>query len=604
VEKRQIAFFVIAAVILITWVMIGKLIRPPEKKAPAPTEETEGTKQPAPAEGTEEQQPPTETPSEGEAPAETPETPEGPAITTETGGETAPVETPPAFEPVLYRLANPFATFEISTKGGVVRQVVIETKETSPDHGIVIHGDESYFFCADELPQKMYPLALFSVQVGGLDLAEFEFKKVEDESDARTLVLRYEDSRVAVTKTFSLPEEGYRLDVTLAIRNKTGGPIKLPEYSMQVGTVYPVDPNERRPETRITLMSGSAKKLTPAREDKPPKEYAQDQVQWVAISNTYFTAILDARGPEGGGHLNTYQLVSDTSFLRYADEQQKRKIYATGLSLKLPPLLLGTGEEHTFNLALYIGPKEYARLGPLGYKKVMGTTFIATLASWLMAILNFIYKGIPNYGVAIILLTALIKVILFPLDRRSFKSMKEMQRIQPLIKELQAKFKDDKRQQQIEQMKLFKEHKVNPLGGCLPILLQFPVLFGMFTMLRNAVELWRAPFVGYVSDLSQPDTLFTIPWFPLLGQLQVHVLPILMTVFTILSQRLRGQGQTTDPQQKMMANLMPLIFLFIFYSFPSGLNLYWLCSTAFSFGVQLIVQRGDGKQVHMQGTPR
>jgi YidC/Oxa1 family membrane protein insertase len=227
----------------------------------------------------------------------------------------------------------------------------------------------------------------------------------------------------------------------------------------------------------------------------------------------------------------------------------------------------------------------------------MGTTFMAPLAMGLLWALNLIYGVIPNYGVAIVLLTVLIKLILFPLDRRSARSMKEMQKIQPLIKQLQAKHKDDKRQLQIEQMKLFKEHKVNPLGGCFPILLQFPILYGMFTMLRNAVELWRAPFFGYINDLSKPDTLFSIPSFPLLGHLDVHVLPILMTVFTLLSQRLRGQGQTTDPQQKMMANMMPIIFLVIFWSFPSGLNLYWLCSTVFTFGVQLIVQKSDDQHL-------
>jgi len=165
--------------------------------------------------------------------------------------------------------------------------------------------------------------------------------------------------------------------------------------------------------------------------------------------------------------------------------------------------------------------------------------------------------------------------------------MREMQKIQPLIKQLQAKYKDDKRQLQVEQMKLFKEHKVNPLGGCFPILLQFPVLYGMFTALRNAVELWRAPFAGYINDLSRPDTLFAI------GGFEVHILPVLMTVFTILSQRLRGQAQATEPQQKMMTQMMPIIFLFIFYTFPAGLNLYWLCSTVFSFAGQLAIQKKD-----------
>jgi len=439
----------------------------------------------------------------------------------------------------------------------------------------------------------MYPLAIHSTEPGGLDLAEVEFKKVEDESGDRTLVLRYETARLAVTKTFTLPKEGYRLDVQLSIRNKTDAKLELPEYSIEVGSVHPIDEKTRRGETRITIDTGAARKLKPAVEKKAPRDEPVSVLRWAAISNKYFAAILDARGAEETGEIKARRIVSDVAFLRYADEKKTRKIFATDLSLKLPDLALRPGEERVVELRLYVGPKEYSRLRPLGYVKVMGTTLVATLAGALMAVLNFIHGLIPNYGVAIILLTAAVKLVLFPLDRRSFKSMREMQKIQPLIKQLQAKHKDDKRQLQIEQMKLFKEHKVNPLGGCFPILLQFPVLFGMFTALRNAVELWRAPFVGYINDLSNPDTLLTIRGLPLVGDLPIHILPILMTVFTILSQRLRGQGQAADPQQKMMTQMMPIVFLFIFYTFPSGLNLYWLCSTVLSFVGQLTIQQSD-----------
>ena len=593
-EKRQVTFLIIAALILVTWMLLPKPSKPSRKETPQPT-----TEQPEPAEvdkPTEADKPTEEAPvveGEGEPAPETAEAAEGteeaePAEADKPAEAGKLIEETTPFEPALHALSNPYATFEISTKGGVVRQVVMETKQTSKGEGIVIHGDTKYAFCADGLQQKMYPLAIYAEKEGGLDLAEVEFKKVEAESDDRTLVLRYENPRLAVTKTFTLPEDGYRLEVDLTIRNTSGTPLKLPEYYVQVGSVHPIEEKDRR-EARITVSSGSAKKLTPARGEKSPRDYPFTVLCWAAISNKYFAAILDARGPEGTGEIKARQVVSETELLAEVGKK-KTKVYATSLSVKLPDLPLGADEERVFHLALYVGPKEYSRLRPLGYSKVMGTTFIATFAAALMYVLSFIYTFIPNYGVAIILLTACIKLLLFPLDRRSFRSMKEMQRIQPLIKELQKKYKDDKAQLQKEQMKLFKEHKVNPLGGCFPILLQFPVLYGMFTMLRNAVELWRAPFAGYINDLSQPDTLFTIAGFP------IHVLPVLMTVFTILSQRLRGQTQATDPQQKMMANMMPIVFLFIFYGFAAGLNLYWLCSTVFSFGVQLAIQKSDDKK--------
>ena len=597
-EKRQIAFWIICGLILVAWMLISNPRKPrpkPEETTPPPAEEAQpGETEQAPAEETLEATEPAEQ-------AESPVEPEAGEAAVEPGAEQpqteeVPEETEPVteFEPVLYPLANAYATFEISTRGGVVRQVTMETKQTGKGDHIVIHGAERYAFCPDGVPQRMYPLAIHSTEPGGLDLAEVEFKKVEDESSDRTLVLRYETARFAVTKTFTLPEEGYRLDVKLSVRNKTGVRLDLPEYAIEVGSVHPVDEKDRRGETRITIDTGTARKLKPAVEKKAPRDEPVSVLRWAAISNKYFAAILDARGAEGTGEIKARRIVSDIAFLRYADKKKRRKVFATDMSVTLPNLTLRAGEERTFELRLYVGPKEYTRLRPLGYVKVMGTTFLATLAGALMAVLTFIHGLIPNYGVAIIVLTAAVKVLLFPLDRRSFKSMREMQKIQPLIKQLQAKYKDDKRQLQVEQMKLFKEHKVNPLGGCFPILLQFPVLIAMFTMLRNAVELWRAPFVGHINDLSRPDTLFAISGF------DVHILPILMTIFTILSQRLRGQAQAADPQQKMMTQMMPIIFLFIFYTFPSGLNLYWLCSTVFSFAGQLTIQKGDGTPDQMR----
>jgi YidC/Oxa1 family membrane protein insertase len=594
-EKRQIAFLVICIAVLGVWMAFFNPRKPkpkPDEPAPPAAEEAGPAEaEQAPTQETAETAEPAEQPeSAGEAEAAEPDTEPSAELAAEQPQAeqvTAEVEPVTDFEPVLYSLANAYATFEISTRGGVVRQVTLETKQTSSADDIVIHGAEEYAFCPDGVPQHMYPLAIHTTEPNGLDLAEVEFKKVEDESGDRTLVLRYGTARFAVTKTFTLPEKGYRLDVQLSFRNKTDAWLALPEYAIEVGSVHPIDAKQRRGETRITVDTGSVRKLTPAVEKKAPRDEPVSVLRWAAISNKYFAAILDARGAEGTGEIKARRVVSDIAFLRFATEKKKRKVFATDLNVTLPNLTLRAGEEHLVELKLYIGPKEYTRLRPLGYVKVMGTTYLATLAEWLMVVLSFVYGLIPNYGVAIILLTAAVKLVLFPLDRRSFKSMREMQKIQPLIKQLQAKYKDDKRQLQIEQMKLFKEHKVNPLGGCFPILLQFPVLIGMFTMLRNAVELWRAPFVGYVNDLSAPDTLFAISGF------EVHVLPILMTIFTILSQRLRGQAQATDPQQKMMTQLMPIVFLFIFYTFPSGLNLYWLCSTVFSFAGQLAIRKKD-----------
>jgi YidC/Oxa1 family membrane protein insertase len=222
-----------------------------------------------------------------------------------------------------------------------------------------------------------------------------------------------------------------------------------------------------------------------------------------------------------------------------------------------------------------------------------GFTFIAVP---LLKVLKFSYKMIPNYGVAIIVLTVLIKIILYPLDQKSYRSMKEMQKLQPLVAELRKKHKDDPRQAQIEQMKLFKEHKVNPLGGCLPMLLQMPVLIAMFSMIRTAIELRKAPFILWIKDLSAPDAVLN--WgvqIPILGN-TLNILPLLLVATFMLQTKISKAGTPSaqqDPQQKVMGHFMTVFFGIIFYNMPSGLNLYFAVSTVLRAIQQYFVQKQE-----------
>ncbi|MCF7831970.1 MAG: membrane protein insertase YidC [Candidatus Marinimicrobia bacterium] len=200
---------------------------------------------------------------------------------------------------------------------------------------------------------------------------------------------------------------------------------------------------------------------------------------------------------------------------------------------------------------------------------------------WLMA---FLYGLIPNYGVVILLMSLIVKLITYPLTHKSYSSMKRMQLVQPKIKELQEKYKNNKEVLQQKTMALYKEEKVNPMGGCLPMLLQLPVLYGLFIIFRTAIELRGAPFMLWMKDLSAPDALFSFGAnIPLLGT-DFNILPILMTVLMVVQQKLSGTGAGgTDQQaqqQKMMQWLMPAMMFFLFYKFPSGLVLYYLTFNA------------------------
>ena len=217
----------------------------------------------------------------------------------------------------------------------------------------------------------------------------------------------------------------------------------------------------------------------------------------------------------------------------------------------------------------------------------------------LVKILNMFYGVIPNYGVSILLLTILVKLVLFPLTRKSQMSMVRMQQLQPLIAQLKEKHKGDKQKVGQEQMKLFKQHGVNPMSGCFPILLQMPVFFALFRTLQNSFEMRQAPFVSWITDLSEPDKLFHLPFtIPFLGE-WFNILPLIMGVASFVQMKLTPKTTSgDDPQARMqqkMMQMMPLIFPVILYNFPSGLTLYWTTSTMISIGEQILIRRSVKK---------
>jgi len=218
---------------------------------------------------------------------------------------------------------------------------------------------------------------------------------------------------------------------------------------------------------------------------------------------------------------------------------------------------------------------------------VMQFGFWGVISVWLLKSMKLLYHVIPNYGIAIIIITILIKLIFWPIQAKSIRSMKEMQKFQPLMNKLREKYKDDPQRLNQEMMKLYKEHKINPFSGCLPMLVQIPVFFGLYAMLRSAIELRGASFL-WVKDLSQPDTIWshTLPFsLPLIGStLMLNPLPLLMTGAMIWQQKLTPTAG--DTQQQKMMQFMPLIMLYFFYPSSSGLCLYWTAQQLLSIAQQ------------------
>ena len=236
-------------------------------------------------------------------------------------------------------------------------------------------------------------------------------------------------------------------------------------------------------------------------------------------------------------------------------------------------------------LTFFVGPKKQSLLWDLGMKDVMEFGMWRWLCYPLVWVLNLFNGWIPNFGVAIILLTILVRLLFWPLTRKSTEGMKKMQELSPLMKEIQKKYKDNPQRLQQETWALYREKKVNPMSSCLPMLIQIPVFIALFNVLRSAVELRYAPFL-WIADLSEPEALFA-SWFPFGG---LNVLPVLMAVSTAL-QSYFTPSTGDKSQQKMMMIMMPAMMLVMFYSFPSALSLYWFLSNLFSIVQMWLIRR-------------
>jgi YidC/Oxa1 family membrane protein insertase len=254
---------------------------------------------------------------------------------------------------------------------------------------------------------------------------------------------------------------------------------------------------------------------------------------------------------------------------------------------------LNQGGQGTYSFAVYMGPKSHKVLSKFdnGLDKAVNFGFFNVIAKPLLIGMNYIHGVIPNYGIAIILLTVIIKLVFWPLGTKSYRSMNEMKKIQPLMMELREKYKDDKQRMNQEVMGLYKTYKVNPASGCLPMLVQMPIFFALYRMLYQAIELRHAPFVGWITDLAAPERLFhfnfSIPFMD--APHGIPVLTLLMGASFLLQQKMTPA--TGDPMQAKMMMLMPLIMTVLFINFPAGLVLYMFVNNIISMGQQYYIQK-------------
>ncbi len=302
-----------------------------------------------------------------------------------------------------------------------------------------------------------------------------------------------------------------------------------------------------------------------------------DNIKWICFHNRYFIAAIMPT--------EKYK-IKETFF--YSDGKND----IGGIISSIDNNKLRTqGVE--YNYTIYAGPKIRAtfknnkQLSGLG-KAISGRSFILpkkfvnAISSVFFEVLLFIYKFVKSYGLAIIIFTILIKIVLYPLTHKQFESMVKMQKIQPIITQVREQYKSDAQMMNKELMKVYKKYKVNPLGGCLPLLMQLPIFIAIWNMLQSAIELRTAPFL-WIKSLAMPDTVGYI------GTIPINILPIFMGVTMLYQQTMTGTGGAS--KQKSMMYFMPLIFLVMFWNMPSGLVLYWSVQNVLSIGQQLLIKK-------------
>ncbi len=416
------------------------------------------------------------------------------------------------------------------------------------------------------------------VEVGSraLDFSEAPFRLTQDDAVGGVLSFEAQDqSGVRVTKTFRAGGDRRLLEAEVHVSAPAElGPIR---YRIGWGIPLPVtEPSMKHDQPQAVALLGTKLEDIPASKLGPNGEriVPPGNVRWVASRSKYFIA---ATIPDSG-------TVSEVVF----------RSAGSGL---VTAWLLGTappGGEVVRHTRVYGGPIHYETLASIGagLDEVanLGWRWLRGVSVLLLKCLNLLHKVIPNYGIAIIVLSAATKLLFYPLTQSSLRSMKIMHHLQPQIKELQDRYKADPMKLNQAMMALYKEYKVNPMSGCLPMLLQVPVFIGLYNVLLYSIELRASGFVGYIRDLSAPDVLMTI------GGLPIHLMPVIMTGSTYLL-----QSQTpVAPAQKGMMYVMPLFMLFFMYSFPSGVVLYWTVNNLLSALQQYLVNLAEDRKLTVQ----
>jgi YidC/Oxa1 family membrane protein insertase len=480
-------------------------------------------------------------------------------------------------------LSNDFIEVEFTTLGGAIRTVeFLQTKTGQRD---------DYVFNVD----GRLPALSLSLAGRDGDMQEFALPyTIEQQSaDSITFVFNSGDG-LGLRRTYSLAKDGseqdpYIIRHSTTFNNQAATPQALSTIYLNLGTSRPVTEKQLPAFLNVGYFDGedaefiAINKLTGGNGflgigASVPVEKLEQSVrsEWASVKNQFFAAVLSSETM--GRDLFIYPVEATEA------ENGTRGRPGISGSVGYEVGTVAAGSAKTLDFDFYVGPKEFKRWQALGNQQdeVMQFGFLSFISKLLLSFMYAIHSVVPSWGWSIVIMTICIKTLFWPLSAKASRSQKRMAKIQGPMAELKEKYKDNPQKLQQETLKVFKENQVNPVAGCLPMLIQMPIFLGLFYMLRSASELRHESFL-WVSDLSMPDTLTYIAGYPL------NLLPLLMGITMFFQMRMMPVSPTADPAQQKIFKFLPFIFLVFLYNFSSGLVLYWTVQNLLTILQQKII---------------
>ncbi len=482
-----------------------------------------------------------------------------------------------------HTVVNGSVTYHFTSKGAGVAQAILAA------------GDKITLNTVG--PKVLEPVGALRREATGIDTVAY---KIVEKSDRGVIFEGVSAEGITIRKAYQLTEgeksDEHLLALTVTLTNTGTVPHKSEEYYLYTGAASSISPDEVLKPSFFWNDGGDAghkdtNSFAGGMLSDAKNEFRASHVRmrYGGVMSRFYATIVSrvTAGGDKPGKIWATRFPVDHTGDRYSHEDSSKHDFAIEAALSLPPVDLAPGASQTEQYQIYMGPKDYHILDKLEGQRdfIMFYGWFGWISKPLNTIMRWMHDISGNWGVAIILLTLVIRTVLWPLQSKAQYSMKRMGMLAPKMKELQEKYKDDPTRQQVEVMKMYKEYGVNPVGGCLPMLMQIPIFFGFYSVLQNAAEL-RGQGWLWVKDLSVSDTIhtFNFPFsLPIMGtDFDLNPLPLIMGVTMILQMKLTPQPATVDKSQKIMFAIMPFFFLFISYNFAAALSLYWSTQNLFA----------------------